>query len=250
MSIRQRTRGVGPAQTAGLEDGTPPDAPAVVADHRQPPLRAALAVVIVSGVLLAGLGVFVVTRGGGGNSIQIVHPAGLDGVLQTPAMPKPDFTLTDTSGRPFDLQAQTAGDATLLYFGYTHCPDICPTHMADIALGLAKQPASVRAHIKVVFVTTDPARDTPAVLRNWLDSFNSTFIGLTGSNAQIDAAEASVGMPPATVEPLGNGNYSVDHAAWVIAFTPDNLAHAIYPSGLDSPAVWAHDMPRLVKWRG
>jgi protein SCO1 len=217
-------------------------------DHHLTGAQAALAVIVLMGGILIGLGIFVATRGSGGSGNQVPHPAGLDGILQSPAMPKPNFTLTDTSGHPFNLQADTQGDATLLYFGYTHCPDICPTHMADIALGLARQSPAVRAHLKVVFVTTDPARDTPTVLRQWLNSFNPTFIGLTGDTAQIDAAEASVGMPPSVVEPLGNGNYSVDHAAWVIAFTPDNLAHAIYPSGLDSPAVWAHDMPRLVKW--
>jgi len=106
---------------------------------------------------------------------------------------------------------------------------------------------AVRSHVKVVFVTTDPARDTPSVIRAWLDAFNPTFIGLTGTTAQITAAEASVGMPPATVVPLGNGNYSVDHAAYVIAFTTDDEAHAVYPDGYTA-STWVHDLPRLVKW--
>jgi len=201
--------------------------------------------------VVALVAAFVVMRSGGGStdSGAVPHAKGLDGVLQDPPMSKPNFTLTDTSGQPFNLQRQTAGDVTLLYFGYTHCPDICPTQMANIPLGLRHQSASVRSHIKVVFVTTDPRRDTPQVIRQWLDNFDPSFIGLTGSDQQITAAEAAVGMPPAEVEPIGGVNYSVDHAAWVLAFTLDNEAHAIYPAGFDTASVWSHDMGRLVTWR-
>ena len=211
--------------------------------------RARVASVVLVGVLVIVVGVVVVgSRGGsGGSGDGTPHYKDLDGVLQSPPMPKPDFTLTDTSGQPFNLRTGTAGDVTLLYFGYTHCPDICPTHMANIALGLQKLSPAARARVKVVFVTTDPHRDSPQVLRKWLDNFNTSFIGLTGTDQQITAAEATVGMPPAEVEPLGNGNYSVSHAAWVIAFAPDNEARAIYPAGFDTAAVWAHDLSRLVK---
>jgi protein SCO1/2 len=94
-----------------------------------------------------------------------------------PGLPKPNFTLTDTNGNPYDLDGQTQGYLTALYFGYTNCPDVCPTHMANIAAALRQLPASVTSHIKVLFVTTDPARDTPAVLRAWLNNFDPTFIG-------------------------------------------------------------------------
>lgn len=181
-----------------------------------------------------------------GQSSGLPNPMGLQGALRSPPLAKPDFTLTDTSDQPFNLQTGTAGDVTLLYFGYTNCPDVCPTTMADIALGLLKVSATVRSHVKVVFVTTDPNRDTPTVIRKWLNAFNPSFIGLTGTTAEIAAAEASVGLPPATVVPLGNGNYSVDHAAFVLAFTADNQAHVEYPSGF-TDNTWAHDLPRLVK---
>jgi len=215
------------------------------------PIPKAIPLVLVTVGVVALVAAFLALRSSGGSSASgaLPHAKGLDGVLQDPPVPKPNFTLTDTSGHPFNLQGQTAGDVTLLYFGYTHCPDICPTQMANIALGLKHESASVRSHIKVVFVTTDPHRDSPQVLREWLDNFNPSFIGLTGSDQQITAAEASVGMPPSEVEPLGGGNYSVDHAAWVLAFTLDNQAHAIYPAGFDTASVWSHDMSRLVTWR-
>jgi len=175
------------------------------------------------------------------------HPPGLQGIIQSPVVAKPNFTLTDTSGQPFNLRTDTAGYVTLLYFGYTHCPDVCPTQMADMAIGLSKVSAAVRSRVKVVFVTTDPDRDTPAVIRNWLNAFSRSFIGLTGTKAQIDAAVASVGMPPAIIESTpGSNDYAVDHLAYVLAFTTDNQAHVLYPAGVTA-SVWTHDLPRLVK---
>jgi protein SCO1 len=199
---------------------------------------AAVAVIIAT---LAGCGGTTTSRG-------LPNPMGVQGTLQEPPTPKPNLTLTDTAGHPFNLATQTAGDVTLLYFGYTHCPDVCPTTMADLALGLSKVPRAVRSHVKVVFVTTDPIRDSTGVIRSWLDAFNPSFIGLTGTSTQITAAERAVGMAPATVVSLGNGDYSVDHAAYVLAFTTDDEAHVVYPDGYGA-ATWAHDLPRLVKWR-
>src|SRR5713101_108846 len=101
------------------------------------------------------------------------------GGLVTPPLPKPTFTLTDTSGAPFDFWLETQGYVTLLFFGYTHCPDECPLHMANIAASFHKMPTEVRDQVKVVFVTTDPTRDSATVLRAWLDHFDKRFIGLT-----------------------------------------------------------------------
>ena len=94
------------------------------------------------------------------------------GGLVTPPLPKPRFVLTDTSGAPFDFWNRTQGSVTLLFFGYTNCPDQCPMHMANIGVALKKLPPGVAGQVKLVFVTTDPARDTRAELRRWLDSFD------------------------------------------------------------------------------
>lgn len=102
------------------------------------------------------------------------------GAPLNPPLTKPSFTLTDDQSVPFDFQADTAGKVTLLYFGYTHCPNLCPENMAMVAFALKDLPAAIRARIAVVFVTTDPRRDTPSVLATWLGKFNATFIGLTG----------------------------------------------------------------------
>ena len=109
------------------------------------------------------------------------------GVPLDPPTAKPGITLTDTGGRSYDLLTRTAGKITLLYFGYTHCPDVCPLLMSNIAAALKQLPGKDAAQIAVVFVTVDPARDTAPVLRAWLDTMDPGFVGLTGSIEQIIA---------------------------------------------------------------
>ena len=169
------------------------------------------------------------------------------GGLVTPPLPKPQFTLADTSGAPFDLRLQTKGYVTLLFFGYTHCPDMCPLQMSLIGRVLKKMPVDEADQYKVIFVTTDPARDTPKALRSWLDNFDKRFIGLTGSDAAIKAAQIASGLPPAEKsEGRSDGTYDVGHAAFVLAYTKDNFAHVIYPVGVPMEDL-LHDLPLLVR---
>jgi protein SCO1/2 len=167
------------------------------------------------------------------------------GGLVTPPLPKPGFILTDAWGAPFDFRQRTDGSVTLLFFGYTNCPDQCPLHMANIGVALKKLPASIADQVRLVFVTTDPARDTPAELRRWLDHFDPRFVGLTGTDAAIEAVERAAGVPPA-YKTGARGNYAVAHANFVIAYTKDNLAHVIYPGGI-SKDDWIHDLPLLIQ---
>src|SRR5579863_798828 len=167
------------------------------------------------------------------------------GGLVSPPLPKPKFTLTDTSGAPFDFASKTQGYTTLLYFGYTHCPDMCPLQMSTIAQAFRKIPPASADRFKVVFVTTDPERDSPQVLRSWLDHFDKRFIDLTGSEAEIAAAQIAANLSPAKKSPVRpDGAYEVGHAAFVLAYTKDNLAHVIYPGGVKEED-WAHDLPYL-----
>jgi len=169
------------------------------------------------------------------------------GGMVSPPLPKPKFTLTDTSGTAFDFSTKTQGYVTLLFFGYTHCPDMCPLQMQLIEQALKKLPMEAAQQFKVVFVTTDPERDSPQVLRTWLDHFDKRFIGLTGSDAAIDAAQIAANLSPAkksAVRP--DGAYEVGHAAFLLAYTKDNLAHVIYPAGVQAEDL-AHDLPYLAK---
>ncbi len=166
--------------------------------------------------------------------------------------PKPEFVLTDTDGRPFRFRAGTEGSLTLLFFGYTHCPDVCPVHMANIAAALKKVPDAVTRQVKVVFVTTDPERDTPARIRAWLDQFDPDFIGLTGTQAEVDSAQVAMRIPPAYREPGPDGtvpdsNYFVGHAGHVIVFTRDGYARYAFPFGTRQ-SEWAQELPRLVAY--
>ena len=168
------------------------------------------------------------------------------GGLVTPPLPKPKFVLTDTSGAAFDFGQRTEGYVTLLFFGYTNCPNECPMHMANLGAALKKLPAGTADQVKLVFVTTDPARDSPAAMRRWLDSFDRRFIGLTGTERAIETVERAAGVPPAAKTGPSNGNYGVSHANFVLAYSKDNLARVIYPGGV-SKEDWVHDLPLLIK---
>lgn len=161
--------------------------------------------------------------------------------------PKPAFTLTDTEGRPYAFREATAGSLTLLFFGYTNCPDVCPVTIANIAAALHKLPDPVARQVKVVFVTTDPARDTPERLRSWLDQFDRGFVGLTGTQAAIDSAQLLLHLPPAAREDLPDGRYLVGHWAQVIAFTRDGMERFAFPFGTRQ-SEWAQEIPRLVAY--
>lgn len=169
------------------------------------------------------------------------------GVVLPAAFPRPNVTLTATDGRPFSFADATKGKLTLLYFGYTHCPDVCPVHLANIAAVLPGMTHEDRDRIQVVFVTTDPARDSAAVIRRWLDGFDRTFIGLSGDSATIarfeDAAHVARAVKESSTDTTAG--YAVGHAAQVIAFTPDDSAHVVYPFGTRQED-WAHDLPRLL----
>lgn len=153
------------------------------------------------------------------------------GTRQLPPLVLPDVTLTNTDGQPYRLREESAGKVMLLYLGYTHCPDVCPAHMAQIARALEEVSPETASEVLVVFVTTDPERDTPAALREWLDNFDTSFVGLTGGQEQIDEVQAALNANPAEKAPLDGGGYEVEHSAYVYAFTPERQdARLVYPS--------------------
>lgn len=174
--------------------------------------------------------------------------AAFRGVALSAPIAKPSIKLTDFNGRPYDLVAETRGKVTLLFFGYTHCPDVCPLHMANIAAVLRTMTAEDRARVATVFVTTDPERDTPERMREWLANFDPSFVGLTGTKEELVQAQATLGLAEATREYVNadSANYFVAHAAQVFAFARDGIAYTIYPFGIRQDD-WANDLPRLVR---
>jgi len=161
---------------------------------------------------------------------------------------KPDLEFTDSRGKAFHFDSATADKVTLVFFGYTSCPDICPVHLANLAAVLDKMPDSVQTHVAVVFVTTDPARDTPAVIDQWVHGFDPNFIGLTASDSVITRAQHEMQLDPAIKGAVdAKGGYPVGHAAAVIAFTRDGKGRVAYLPGTRQRD-WAHDLPLLVAY--
>lgn len=175
------------------------------------------------------------------------------GALAHPPLPKPDVVLTDTNGDPFDFLAETEGYLTLLYLGYTHCPDICPVHMLELSRVLEEMDPALVERIRVVFITTDPQRDDAAAIRRWLDLFDESFIGLTIEPETLSSLLTFLGMQQIVTRDIGEGRYTVNHATYLIAYTPDNLGHVVYPfpKGGGLREMMAHDLPLLAEhgWR-
>jgi protein SCO1 len=177
-------------------------------------------------------------------------PTGLRGLIPTPLPIKPSFTLPDTAGRPYNLDAATRGKLTYLFFGYTHCPDACPATMSYLAYALHQQPAAVQRQVAVVFVTVDPRRDTGPVLRRWLNHYNRSFVGVTGTLRQIGEVEHQAGVPTAIKAPNAgkSAGYQVEHSSILFVYSPDGRAHVVYAQGF-KPSDYAHDLPLLLKFR-
>lgn len=161
-------------------------------------------------------------------------------------LPRPEFALTDMEGRPYDFRAATAGRLTLLFFGYTSCPDVCPNTLASLSAGLRELPPDVRDDVLVVFVGVDPERDTRERVRDWLAHFDARFVGLTGNEAELAQAQRAAAVPAAFVDDRWNDGYTVAHASFVLVYTPDDQAHLRYGNDT-SAAQWAHDLTVLAR---
>ena len=157
----------------------------------------------------------------------------------------PDFTLTDQDGRPYTLSAHR-GHAIALFFGYAHCPDVCPTTLAALARAKRELGAAGRG-FDVVFVTVDPTRDTPAVLKRYVRLFDPAFTGLTGSEAQLDPVYAAYHVYRAidTASRSANG-YLVVHSSIVEFIAPDGRLRA-FGDWNDSPDALAALMRAALK---
>ncbi|MEU2879905.1 SCO family protein [Streptomyces sp. NPDC007070] len=160
---------------------------------------------------------------------------------------KPDLVLTDTHGEKYDLREETAGRPTLIYFGYTHCPDICPLTMSNIAVAKSKLPKAEQDKLRVVFVTTDPVRDTPAELGKWLGMMDRQFIGLTGDFATIQAAARSVGIAIEPTKKDKNGKLVSVHGTQVIAFSPKTDAGYVVYGESTTVEDFTKGLPKIVK---
>ncbi|MER6460191.1 SCO family protein [Streptomyces sp. NPDC048409] len=161
---------------------------------------------------------------------------------------KPDLVLTDTHGKKYDLRAETKGRPTLVYFGYTHCPDVCPLTMNNLAVAKKALPKADQEKLRVVFVTTDPGRDTPAELGKWLKGIDPEFIGLTGDFPTIQAGARSIGI---SIEPTHKdkktGKTVSVHGTQVMAFSPKTDGGYVLYGENATVDDYTKDLPKLIK---
>lgn len=180
---------------------------------------------------------------GSGCSHDRFGAAAYNGYTLNPPFAKPAVVWQRADGTPFDVRRETAGRVTLLFFGYTHCPDICPMQLVNIATALRRLGADTAAKVQVLFVTVDPQRDTGAVLDGWVHAIDPRFIALRGDTASVNAELKRLGLTPPADDPQSAATFS--HASSVLAFAGDDSAHFAYPPNINVEA-WIHDLRRLV----
>ena len=177
-----------------------------------------------------GLGVFVAVQRG-------APPAPLQSgpLLQSPR-PSAPFTLNDQDGKPF-ANAQLQGHWSLLFAGFTHCPDVCPTTLA-LMKQLAQRVQPREAPLGLVFLSVDPERDTPAQLKAYVNYFSPVIQGVSGARDQIDALCASLGLAYVRIPGASASDYSVDHSAALVLIDPQGRVAGYFqpPFKLDTLA--------------
>lgn len=155
------------------------------------------------------------------------------------------LTLTDHNGRAVTLES-FRGKLVVLFFGYTHCPDVCPTTLQDMAQALKLMEPSVAARVQVLFVSVDPERDTPETLKAYVPYFHPSFLGLHGSPGQVEeAAREFKVVYRKHVEPGATG-YLVDHSAGSYVLDASGRLRLYLPFA-HPPADIAHDLSTLAK---
>jgi protein SCO1/2 len=154
-----------------------------------------------------------------------------------------DFALTDHNGKPRTL-ADFKGKAVVVFFGYTQCPDVCPTTMAEMA-GVMKQLGPLADKVQVLFVTLDPERDTPQLLSNYVPAFDPRFLGLTGDKAATEKVAKEFKVFYQKVPGKEPGSYTVDHTAGSYVFDPQGRIRLFVRHG-QGPEPIAHDLKLLL----
>ena len=161
------------------------------------------------------------------------NPKGAAGTMLASAIGGP-FQLVDQNGKRVS-DADLKGKWQLLFFGYTHCPDACPTALNEIALALDRL-GDKRNAVRVVFITVDPERDTPEVLKTYVQSFDASIVALTGSPHQVAQAAKAYRVFYAK-HPRPDGGYDMDHSAVIYVMDPQGRFTATFTPDTSAPAI-------------
>ncbi|MBV8628100.1 MAG: SCO family protein [Paraburkholderia sp.] len=156
-----------------------------------------------------------------------------------------DFSLPDASGKTRTM-ADFKGKVVVLFFGYTHCPDVCPTTMAELSQALQQLGPDAAKRVQVLFVTVDPERDTPQLMAQYVPAFNPSFIGLRpASDAQLVKVTKDFRVYYAKVPGKTPDSYTMDHTAASYVFDPDGKLRLFARDG-QGAAPWVHDIKLLL----
>jgi protein SCO1/2 len=170
---------------------------------------------------------------------------GLHGTRLDPPFPVSSTPLTDTDGEPYSLTKDTDRPLTLVFFGYSHCPDICQTVMSNLASAMTRLDDQDRDRVDVVFVTTDPARDTVTALHRYLALFDPGFVGLTGDLDTIVDIAKPLGVAVEHGQKLPTGGYDVTHGTTITGIDADDHG-SVYWDETTSSADLAADIHTLL----
>ncbi len=156
-----------------------------------------------------------------------------------------DFTLTRADGTAFHL-SEERGSVVLLFFGYTACPDICPTTLAELRLALEALKPAEASRVKVLFVTVDPARDTPEHVQEYVNHFNTEFIGLSGSEEELSPIWQDYGVYREIVNGESAAGYLVNHTARVTLIDQNGSMRVSFPFDMPVEDI-VHDLKLILK---
>ena len=180
------------------------------------------------------------------SNVSVEDDDGLNGVVLPRPYVVPAVTLEDAAGRSYDVAEDPSKRLTLVFFGYTNCPDVCQVVMADIASAMTRLDPSERKQVGMLFVTTDPARDDAATLRAYLDRFDRSFDGLTGALPRIVRFGKSFGVFIQKGQKLPSGGYDVNHSTQVVGMLPNGRAPFVWTQGT-APAALAEDISKILQ---
>jgi protein SCO1/2 len=173
-----------------------------------------------------------------------LRPYAYHGTLLDSPKPVADFTLAGPDGQPVKLSAYR-GKTVVLYFGYTYCPDVCPTTLAELAQ--AMRTLGDRAEqVQGIMVTVDPERDTPEKLNKYVQAFDPGFVGLSGTPDQIAGAAAPLGVFYEKHPVSGAAGYLMDHTATTMVIDRDGRMRLVWPYGTAGEDM-AADLAHLMK---